>query len=56
MTIFIGPATSFYITQSALTQGYPILDPFTDTMTDLMFDIFGAIIWCCFRSMVSNQE
>ena len=45
---FIGPATNFYISRGVLTQGSPILDPFTDTMTDLILDIVGALIGATF--------
>ena len=46
--IVIGPATNFVISHGALTQGSPILSPYHDTMTDLIFDIIGALIGATF--------
>lgn len=59
---FIGPATNFYISQGALTQGSPVMDPFTDTMFDLMYDILGATIggifgvWLLRRHQKDNKK
>lgn len=55
---FIGPATNFYISRGALTQGSPVLDPFTDTMTDLMLDIVGAIVGAVFGIwlLIKNEK
>lgn len=40
----IGPATNFLFSHGALTQGSALLNPYHDTMTDLILDIVGALI------------